>query len=121
VEAEIVRGGRPSVWWQLLAHVFLGAGEIMVSITCLEFSYTQAPKKMKSLIMAVYYFSISLGNQFTAQVNKFIQNPDGTNKLEGPSYYWFFAGLIAVAAVGYIFVARAYREKRYVQNAPDAT
>ncbi len=119
IEAEITAGHKPSVWWQILAFVILSAGEIMVSITCLEFSYTQAPKKMKSLIMAVYYFSISMGNTFTAQVNKFIQNPDGTLKLQGADYYWFFTVLMAAAALVFIFVAKAYREKTYVQDAPE--
>jgi len=30
-----------SIGWQLLAYVILTAAEILVSITCLEFSYTQ--------------------------------------------------------------------------------
>jgi proton-dependent oligopeptide transporter, POT family len=119
IEANITAGVRPSVWWQILAFVILSAGEIMVSITCLEFSYTQAPKKMKSLIMAIYYASIALGNTFTAQVNHFIQKPDGTSRLEGASYYWFFTGLMAAAAFVFIFVAMGYREKSYVQDAPE--
>ena len=48
----------------------------MVSITCLEFSYTQAPKTMKSVIMALFLMSVSVGNLFVALVNKVIQNDD---------------------------------------------
>ena len=48
----------------------------MVSITCLEFAYTQSPKTMKSVIMALFLMSVSLGNFFTAGVNSFIQVPD---------------------------------------------
>jgi len=59
----------PSVGWLLLAYVILTSAEIMVSITCLEFSYTQAPKKMKSFIMSVFLLSIAVGNTFTAIVN----------------------------------------------------
>jgi POT family proton-dependent oligopeptide transporter len=116
IETSIAAGNKPTVWWQLLAFVILSAGEIMVSIPCLEFSYTQASKRMKALIMAVYYLSISLGNKFTSIVNKFIQNDDGTSKLEGASYYWFFTILIAVAAVVYIPVAKSYKEKAIVQD-----
>lgn len=116
IEANIQGGGKPNVGWQILAFVILSAGEIMVSITCLEFSYTQAPKKMKSLVMALYYLSISLGNQFTSLVNVVIKNADGTSKLPGASYYWFFTGLMAFAAVVYVFVAKNYREKTYVQD-----
>jgi proton-dependent oligopeptide transporter, POT family len=101
----------------LLAFVILSAGEVMVSITCLEFSYTQAPKKMKSLVMALYYFSISAGNQFTSLVNVFISNADGTSKLPGAQYYWFFTFLMAAAALVYLWVAQLYKEKTYIQDA----
>lgn len=116
IEANIQAGGKPNIGWQLLAFVILSAGEVMVSITCLEFSYTQAPKKMKSLVMALYYFSISAGNQFTSLVNVFISNADGTSKLPGAQYYWFFTGLMAAAAVVYLWVAQLYREKTYIQD-----
>ena len=119
IEANIQAGGKPSVWWQILAFVVLSAGEIMVSITCLEFSYSQAPKKMKSLIMAVFYLSISLGNLFTSLVNFVIQNPDHSSKLPGAMYYWFFTGLMAATAFVFIPVAKAYVEKTYTQDAPD--
>lgn len=120
IEARIQAGDHPTVWWQILAFVILSAGEIMVSITCLEFSYTQAPKKMKSLIMAVYYLSISAGNLFTSAVNFFIRNGDGSSKLPGPSYYWFFTGLMAAAAFVFVFVAKAYKERVYTQDMPEA-
>lgn len=68
-------GGQPSIAWQFLAYGILTAAEVMVSITCLEFAYTQSPKTMKSVVMAVFLFSVSLGNIFTAIVNRYIQTP----------------------------------------------
>ncbi len=87
-----------------------------MSITCLEFSYTQAPKALKSLVMAFFLMSISIGNLFTAAVNFFIQNPDGSSKLEGPDYYLFFAGAMAVTAIVFIPVSMRYREKTHIQD-----
>jgi POT family proton-dependent oligopeptide transporter len=75
VQGWIDGGGRPSVAWQFLAYVIITAAEIMVSITGLEFSYAQAPKTMKSVIMAVWLLSVSLGNYVTALVNHWIQVP----------------------------------------------
>ena len=66
---------RPSVAWQFLAYCIITAAEIMVSITGLEYSYAQAPKTMKSVIMAVWLLSVSLGNYVTAAVNHWIQVP----------------------------------------------
>ncbi len=54
----------------------------MVSIVCLEFSYTQAPKSMKSLIMALFLFAVSFGNFVTAQINHFIQVPSPVAGIE---------------------------------------
>lgn len=77
VQGWIDQGQRPSIGWQILAYAILTASEVMVSITGLEFAYTQAPKKMKSVIMALFLMSVSLGNYFTASVNSFIMVPDG--------------------------------------------
>lgn len=78
----IDKGQTPSIAWQLWAYVLLTSGEVMISITGLEFSYTQAPKNMKSVIMAVWLFSVSLGNIFTGVVNNRIQVP-GVNEISG--------------------------------------
>ena len=116
IETKITAGAKPSILWLLLAYVFLTAAEVMVSITGLEFSYTQAPKKMKSFIMSIFLLSTSLGNIFTALVNAFIQNPDGTSKLAGANYFWFFAILMAATAIVFIFVANTYKPKSYIQD-----
>jgi POT family proton-dependent oligopeptide transporter len=60
--------------------------------------------------------SVSIGNLFTASVNYFIQNPDGTSKLEGASYYLFFAGAMAVTAILFVPVAVWYKEQTYIQD-----
>ncbi|MDE2250288.1 MAG: MFS transporter [Gammaproteobacteria bacterium] len=70
IESRIQSGLRVSMWWQILAYVVVTAGEVLVSITALEFSYKQAPLRMKSFIMALFLLSISLGNLGTAAVNK---------------------------------------------------
>jgi POT family proton-dependent oligopeptide transporter len=116
IEIQIAGGVKPSVGWQCVAYVFLTAAEIMVSITCLEFSYTQAPKRMKSFIQAVYLLSISMGNAFSAAVNAFIRNEDGTSKLAGAAYYWFFIIVMLITAVLFIPVASKYKVKNYIQD-----
>lgn len=113
------QGQPPTIWWQLLAFLLLTTAELMVSITCLEFSYTQAPKKMKSLIMGLYLLSNAVGNLFTACVNFFIENPDGTNRLPGATYYWFFAGLMLATALLFCVYAAFYQEKTYIQDSTD--
>ena len=116
IEQQILAGNKITIGWQVLAYLILTSAEVMVSITALEFAYTQAPKKMKSFVMAVFLLSVTLGNVFTAVVNQFIQNADGTSKLEGSSYYWFFTFAMLGTAFVFIPVAKLYREKTYIQN-----
>ena len=116
IETQIGAGLKPNIGWQMPAYALLSAGEIMVSITALEFAYTQSPRHMKSIVMALYLLSISAGNAFTALVHLFIANPDGTTKLHGAAYYNFFAALSIGCVALFVFVARAYQEKTYLQG-----
>ncbi|MEZ4691461.1 MAG: MFS transporter [Ignavibacteria bacterium] len=116
VETTISAGGTPSIIWQFWAYVILTAAEVMVSITGLEFSYTQSPNGMKSFVMGLWLLGVSLGNGITALVNVFIVNPDGSYKLNGSEYFWFFAGLMFVTAVAFIFLAYRYKVEDYIQT-----
>ena len=115
IQIQIDQGGTPSIVWQLWAYVVLTAAEVMVSITCIEFSYTQAPRKMKSFVMAFFMMSIAIGNLFTSAVNFFIENDDGTSRLEGAEYYFFFTGLMFITAILFAFMARFYKGERCLQ------
>ncbi|MEC7358079.1 MAG: POT family MFS transporter [Verrucomicrobiota bacterium] len=72
-QEAIDSGETPHISWQLLAYLILTSAEVMVSIVALEFFYTQAPRKMKSLMMAIFLSAVSVGNTFTAIVNQQIQ------------------------------------------------
>jgi len=120
IQTRLDAGDRPNIIWQILAFVALTAGEVMVSVTHLEFAYTQAPRKMKSLVMCTYLGSIALGNVFTAAVNFFIQNPDGTLKLSGANYFFFFVKVMLVTAVLFLFFAKFYRGNTYIQDEAEA-
>jgi POT family proton-dependent oligopeptide transporter len=88
--------------------------EILISITCLEFSYTQAPPRLKSLIMGLYLCSVSLGNLFTAGVNWWMEKSPGA--LSGAGYYWFFVKCMSVTAVLFVFVSLFYKGRTYLQD-----
>lgn len=106
----------PSVVWQLAAFVVITAAEVLVSITCLEFSYTQAPPQMKSLVMSLYLLSVSLGNLFTALVNVLTTDAAGNSTLAGAAYYWFFTGCMALATVLLVPVVLLYKPREYLQD-----
>jgi len=116
IESQLAAGHTPNIGWQMPAYALLSAGEIMVSITALEFAYTQAPPHMKSIIMSLYLLAISAGNLFTALVYVFIKNDDGTLKLHGAAYYNFYAYLSIGCVALWVFVARRYKEQSFFQS-----
>jgi len=110
-------GAFPSVGWQILGCFFLTASEVMISITCLEFAYTQAPRNMKSLIMAFFLLTVSLGNFLTSQVKFLLLEQDGSSKMTEVQEFWFWTGLILITAFLFRFVARRYKPVEYLHAA----
>ncbi|HEX2788622.1 MAG TPA: POT family MFS transporter [Ignavibacteria bacterium] len=115
-QMQIDGGATPSILYQFFAYVILTAAEVMVSITGLEFSYTQAPNSMKSFIMGLWLLSVSVGNLFTGLVNSFISVPAIAEALTGANYFWFFAGFMMVTAICFILYARNYKVESYMQT-----
>jgi POT family proton-dependent oligopeptide transporter len=121
IQERIDAGGKPNIIWQIWAFVALSAGEVMVSPTHLEFAYTQAPTKLKSLVMCTYLWAISLGNLFTAAVDQFIQNPDGSVKLQGAAYFYFFVKMLLGTSLLFAVVSRFYRGRTYLPHRREIT
>ncbi len=116
IETWIAAGQTPTIWWQILAYLLLTSAEIMISITALEFSYTQAPVRLKSFIMSLYMFlSVALGNGFTALVNAYIEKTNDGG-LEGSDYYAFFLKVLLATFAVFLVTSVFYKEKHYIQE-----
>eukprot|EP01112_Ceratiomyxa_fruticulosa_P009862 TRINITY_DN2590_c0_g1_i1.p1 TRINITY_DN2590_c0_g1~~TRINITY_DN2590_c0_g1_i1.p1 ORF type:complete len:543 (-),score=67.07 TRINITY_DN2590_c0_g1_i1:51-1679(-) len=93
-----------SIVWQLPQYLILTIGEIMISITGLEFAYTQSPKTMKSLVMATWLLTVSIGNLLVVVIAEI-----------GGMAMWlsffFFAGLMFVSFIVFVFIAVMYTYK----------
>ncbi|XP_074157448.1 solute carrier family 15 member 2 [Sminthopsis crassicaudata] len=59
---EDVPSNQISIAWQLPQYILATAGEVMFSITGLEFSYSQAPVSMKSVLQASWLLTVAMGN-----------------------------------------------------------
>jgi POT family proton-dependent oligopeptide transporter len=116
IQGQIDAGLRPSVNWQFLAYVILTLGEAMVSITGLEFSYTQAPNSMKSSVMALWLLTVAAGEFFVGKFNAWDLNIDGTKKLTDYQYFTFFTIFMFAAAVVFVVVASFYKGRTYLQS-----
>ena len=107
VRIENSEPGSVSIWWQAIPYVVLTLGEVMLSVTGLEFAYTQAPPRMKSTIMGFWLLSVSLGSILVAIVTSITSGI----QLSGSFWMWAFIGGAAATAFGarsFYFKVRDY-------------
>lgn len=111
LQAYIDVSPEKTVWfgWQMIQYVIITIAEVMVSITGLEFAYTQAPKKMKSTVMGFWLIIVTLGNVLVAILA-------GFKDLPRVQFFWICAGLSAGAAVLFMLRAAFYQPKTYAQE-----
>lgn len=110
VIAELIsRGYHLSAFWILVPYAILTASEILVSITGLEFAYTQAPRSVKSTVMSMWFLTISLGNLITSFVARL-------NVFEGTAKFLFWAALVTLVGGIFYLVTRGYQPSEYIES-----
>ncbi len=115
-ENLLEHGETVSIMWQVGAFAIITAAEVLVSVTSLEFAYTQAPNSMKSLLTSFYLLAVSLGNQITAIFTMLTQDANGNATISGANYFWFFTGLVFAAGILFAVYTPFYKGKTYVQG-----
>lgn len=110
MEALAGSGDKVHVLWQVAQYLVMTTAEVLVSVTGLEFAYTQAPRRMKSTIMGFWLLGVTFGNilvAFLAPMQKI---------LTLSQFFWVFTGLMAAAAVVFSILAYFYKGKTYLQT-----
>jgi dipeptide/tripeptide permease len=110
LQAKLDSGEKVHVVWQVLPYLVITLAEVMVSITGLEFAYSQAPKRMKSVIMGFWLFNVTLGNLLVAVI---AQMPD----MAPEKFFWTFAGMMFGAGALFGLRGKFYKYKDYTQDA----
>ncbi|PRD34848.1 UNVERIFIED_CONTAM: Slc15a2 [Trichonephila clavipes] len=85
--------------WQIPQFIVLTAGEVMFAITGLDFSYSQAPPSLKSVVQAMWYIPYALGNFLVVLLNSFT--------FEKYSYEFFMYAILMASSMA-IFGILAY-------------
>jgi len=116
LQHKVDAGEHPSVWWQIFAYVLLSAGEVLVSITGLEYAYTQSPPSMKSTLTAIWYLTYAIGTFFTTLINVNISNKGLFSYFTGEKYYWLFVGIMLFFFVLFLVVSPFIKEKSYLMD-----
>jgi len=101
-------GTKLHVFWQMIPYLIITVAEVMVSITGLEFGYSQAPKRMKSVVMGFWLLTVAVGNVLVALLA-------GFKGLDHAAFFWVFAVLMGVAAVGFGVRAHFYKYRDVIQ------
>jgi dipeptide/tripeptide permease len=64
-----------SIAWQVPLYPLLAASEILASITGLELAYSEAPEKMKSLVMSLFLLTSAGGSVLGVVVSPVARDP----------------------------------------------
>lgn len=108
-EHRIEAGQKLSLSWQILPYIVIELGEVLVSVTGLEFAYSQAPASLRSTVMSFWLLTTSLGNFLVAAVtgiNARFVHATGTTE------FLFYAILMLVVAGLFALIASRYRDSR---------
>lgn len=89
--------------WQVPQYFVLTAGEIMFSITGLEFAYSQAPQSLRSVTSAFWLLTVAAGNIIVMIVSG---SQAFTNRA---AEFFFYAGMLLVVTFLFLFLARRYQ------------
>ncbi|KPP64950.1 solute carrier family 15 member 2-like, partial [Scleropages formosus] len=90
---EDVHANNVSIAWQVPQYALITAGEVMFSITGLEFSYSQAPANMKSVLQAGWLMTVAFGNVIVLIV------AEGAELQQWAEFVLFAALLVAVCII----------------------
>jgi POT family proton-dependent oligopeptide transporter len=111
IQYEIDNGNQLNIAWQLLAYVMITVAEILVSITGLEYSFTQAPKSMRSTIMSLFFFTVFLGNFLVVGIHKSIQAGGFFSQFSGAKFFLLFSGIMLANTILYYITVYAFKLK----------
>ncbi len=110
------------ILWQILPYALLTFGEVLVSATGLEFAYSQAPPKMKGVLMSFFNLSVTIGNLWVLLVNAAVKNDTVTGAIKGQGWgvmatqMFFFALFAFVAAAAFAAYALRYTVVDYYRK-----
>jgi POT family proton-dependent oligopeptide transporter len=114
LQLELDSGAQVSLAWQIAPYALLTFGEVLVSATGLEFAYSQAPARMKGVIMAFWYLAVTIGNLWVLLANTTIKSPAVLEQVAALGLsanaflMFFFAGFALVCAAMFALYARVY-------------
>ena len=110
-----VGGNNVSVLWQLPQYIIVSCGEILFSITGLEFAFAEAPQSMKAVVQAGWLLTVAVGSLIViivAESSFFKRQRDE---------FFFFAAMMGVVCLLFVYIASKYRYRSPLYRDPSVT
>ena len=108
IQHWIEAGQHPHIGWQVIQYVLISISETMVSVTALEFAYTQAPRSMKGTLMSLWFLTIGLGSFVTSLVTRHVSFDSRTG------YFLFWSAFMLGGSLLFAVIAAAYKPVEFV-------
>jgi dipeptide/tripeptide permease len=102
-----------SIFLLLPQYILIAAAEVFVWISSVQFAYSQSPAKMKSVMNSFVYLVVAFGNLIVLIIS-------GTQIFDSQVYeFLFFALLMLLDAIAFVFIAMRYKYVADVNNSED--
>uniref|UniRef100_A0A7E4V7L3 MFS domain-containing protein n=1 Tax=Panagrellus redivivus TaxID=6233 RepID=A0A7E4V7L3_PANRE len=99
---NVVRANGVSVLWQIPQFFVITLGEVLLSVTGLEFSYSQASPNMKSVLQAMWLLTTFAGNMIDMGIS-------GLKPFTNAAFEFFFYALLMFVVIGvFILISLRY-------------
>lgn len=108
LQQRLEAGETLSLAWQILPYVVLTLGEVLISVTGLEFAFTEAGKTMKSTIMSFWLLTVAFGNLMVSWITK-LGGGDDPGAAVSSGRFYFYAMLTLGVAAAFVVASMLYR------------
>lgn len=98
--------GKISIWWEIVAFVILTMAELCVSTVGLEMAYTEAPKRLKSTVTALFLATTFVGSLPASMMSAVYPH------MNPGTYFMGSAVLMLVVMIAFHFTGKRYEAQR---------
>jgi len=98
LQTRLDSGEQLSILWQIIPYFVITVAEILVSTTGLEYAYTAAGDKLKSIVSSFWFLTSTLGNFLVIYLTSIVSDPAST------STFMIYGALSVVIGLIFIFV-----------------
>ena len=78
LQTRLDAGEQLSILWQIIPYFVITIAEILVSTTGLEYAYTAAGDKLKSIVSSFWFLTSTLGNFLVIYLTGIVNDPAST-------------------------------------------